>query len=142
MDINKGNSKLYYTMLTFLVALIGSTIIALNTVSFAAGVQITFKVYFTLFLGILYGILSIRCFYVYPKHLYFEQNKAQLLEQPETNNIEASKRESQRREFVFAHAKYSAEYNQLSQLLYLLQGVMALAICIEFLCDYLICKAF
>lgn len=141
MAIDKDKTRLYQMLLWFII-LLCLIIIVLNTVSFATGVSITFKVYFIFLLGILYGVLSIRCFYVYPKHLYYEQHKARFSEQPETHNTEAAKRERQRIDEFLAHAKYSTEYNQLSQLLYLLQGVTALALGVEFLGEYLICKVF
>ena len=130
--MRKSKVELNFNLLKFVIPIIfwGITI----TIYYFLGFEIVFKTIFNLLLGLLYAYGSFICAYYYNKLLRCERIKDSFTKQIEFRTKEQDELEQQRRDkFNEEYSTSSTEYHGAARILYILQGIIAIAVSIEFL---------
>ncbi|MGB3228222.1 MAG: hypothetical protein WBB02_09660 [Saprospiraceae bacterium] len=101
------------------------------------GLEIVVKSFFNFLLGLIYAFGSFLCFYYYNKNLHYERNKDRFLEKISYTNMEQHELEQKRRDKFFEeYTEYSRQYHDSARILYFFQGLIAVALSLEFLCGW------
>jgi hypothetical protein len=123
-------SELYFTLIVYASPILFWGIIIL--IYYCYGFEMVFKSIFNILLGILYAYGSFICAFYYNKLLRCEKLKDSHTKQIEFNNkfqydLELSRRDN----FITEYSKCSIEYHGAARMLYILQGIIAIAVSIE-----------
>jgi hypothetical protein len=106
----------------------------LITIYYFFGFKIVFKSVFNFLLGLLYAYGSFICAYYYNKNLRCERIKDSFNKTIEFKSNEQYELDQKRRDkFYEEFSRYSTEYHGASKMLYILQGIIAFVVSIEFL---------
>lgn len=85
-------------------------------------------------MGLLYAFASFLCYHYYKKNLYYEVHKERYLGEMKLNNKDQYNLEQERRDkFWQDYANVPAEYHSAARGSYLIQGIIAVILSIEFL---------
>lgn len=104
------------------------------TIWYFLGLEIAFKTIFNFLLGLVYAFTSFYCAYCHNSSLEFEKRKDWFLKDFDYMNIEQYKLENERRQLLYNKlSSYNSEYQSANKALYILQGIIALIVSLEFL---------